>query len=587
MTGTRLGQNSILAIFLLAMAAMIIAAFLSFTLQREVSRTAITDQHGMILALLEQTVELGLEADRIELVHQSLSELQSFPALVGVVLLDTEETLITSIPEGFVPTESMLRDMDSTAGHVEGDVSYSWHAFEDASGSVMGYFLIATTLGPANSQIRAGMSRISFGVTLVLLPILLLFTRQVHRLELSLHGAREGAERATKIKDVFLANMSHEMRTPLTAILGYVDLLQGGNVSTEKHSEYLSIVSENGDHLLVLINDILDLSKVEAGRMEVERIPTSLPDLLRDLNQLLELRVRYREVSSEIRLAGPIPATIHTDPVRLRQILLNLVGNALKFTYQGQVRVSASVDATKQPHCLRIVVEDTGIGMTEDEMSRVFDPFTQADGSTTRRFGGTGLGLAVSLRLARLLGGDITVQSEHGVGSSFVLTIDLGSLDGVAMVESLGETALPMKIGGGDHSAALEDLQANVLVAEDNPVNQKLLRLILEKAGVTVDLVENGVAAVDAALFARETGHPYDLVLMDMFMPILDGHTATHQLRTLDYRGPIVALTASAMAEDREKCLAAGCDDFLTKPIDRKRLLEVVKSAVGNGGKKV
>jgi CheY-like chemotaxis protein len=155
------------------------------------------------------------------------------------------------------------------------------------------------------------------------------------------------------------------------------------------------------------------------------------------------------------------------------------------------------------------------------------------------------------------------------------------------MVESLGETALPMKIGGGDHSAALEDLQANVLVAEDNPVNQKLLRLILEKAGVTVDLVENGVAAVDAALFARETGHPYDLVLMDMFMPILDGHTATHQLRTLDYRGPIVALTASAMAEDREKCLAAGCDDFLTKPIDRKRLLEVVKSAVGNGGKKV
>ena len=439
----------------------------------------------------------------------------------------------------------------------------------------------------------------------------------------ALKESNQIAESATRAKSEFLANMSHEIRTPMTAILGYADILLEESVG-QASCEHVKVIKRNGEHLLGLINDILDLSKVEAGKMQIEPICCSPFDLLAEVASLMRVRATAKQLRLEMEQVGPLPETILTDPLRLRQVLINLVGNAIKFTDQGEVRIAvrliggAAVSAAsvgwaerseshqnRAEYCgaavsaamagetpapqavpglqLRFDVTDTGIGMNEEQIGKLFQAFSQVDNSSTRKFGGTGLGLCISQRLAEAMGGKIEVHSTLGKGSTFSVTIDPGPLDGIRMIQNLQEALL-------EHpptpSAATPDeikLSGRILLAEDGPDNQRLIAFVLRKAGAEVTLAENGQLAHDEALAALAQGTPFDVILMDMQMPVMDGYETTRSLRNEGYHGPIVALTAHAMAEDRQKCLDAGCDDFATKPIDRQMLLSAAAHWMDRG----
>jgi len=394
--------------------------------------------------------------------------------------------------------------------------------------------------------------------------------------------AQERAEAASRAKSEFLANMSHEIRTPMAAILGYADLLaeeDGLERAPTHRREAITTIRRNGEHLLTLINDILDVSKVEAGRMSVERMPTSIVQILAEVESLMQVRLVGGPVRLRTECATEIPERIETDPTRLRQILTNLIGNAIKFTEEGSIVVRVSFEQGP-PARVRFDVVDTGVGMSAEQLERVrrFDAFSQADSSTTRKYGGTGLGLRISAALAKLLGGELRVDSEAGRGSTFSLTIDPGDIRGAAMTPPqcgvfLGEApAAPAADQTASNPMPLRGVR--VLLAEDGIDNQRLIMLHLKKSGAEAELAENGLVAVERVREAAEAGRAFDLVLMDMQMPELDGYAATARLRDMGFRLPIVALTAHAMDGDRGKCLDAGCDDYLTKPIKREVLIE-------------
>ncbi len=394
----------------------------------------------------------------------------------------------------------------------------------------------------------------------------------------NLQRLRAQAEAATRIKSDFLANMSHEIRTPMTAILGFTDMLcesMPGALSSDK-AEALRAIRRNGEHLLELINDILDVSKIEAGRMMVERIAFSPIEVLEEVVAILKPRARQKHISLAIERAAEVPDTIVSDPTRFRQILINLIGNAIKFTDVGCVRVAVSIDsadaAEAAPRMLCVDVIDSGIGIDRDKLGEIFEPFSQADTSTTRRFGGTGLGLTISRRLATLLGGSLTAESNPGAGSAFRLRIDIASS---AATPEHDRANSPTQRLQGSTETMLKSLR--ILVAEDGPDNQRLILHVLRKAGAHATVVENGELACDAAIQAWRAGMPYDVVLMDMQMPVMDGYAAVRRLRAEGYDLPIVALTAHAMSDDREKCLAAGTDEYDTKPIDRQRLIGLIR----------
>jgi signal transduction histidine kinase/CheY-like chemotaxis protein/HPt (histidine-containing phosphotransfer) domain-containing protein len=443
--------------------------------------------------------------------------------------------------------------------------------------------LIPITLGYLEfAGVRAGFFGPAFGsalrvVVMVLAMLVLLWwiAAKLHRVDVERAQAVLTAESANRIKSEFLANMSHEIRTPMTAIIGYADLLLDPHQCVSERLNQVNIVRRNAEYLLAIVNDILDLSKIEAGQLVTESISTAPCQIVSEVVSMMRVRALERKIELSVRIDGPVPRTIHSDPTRLRQILINLIGNAIKFTEAGEVRVTARlVDPPESAHPrLRFEVTDTGVGMTPEAMSRLFEPFSQADTSTTRRFGGTGLGLAISKRLAEKLGGDITVESTPGRGSCFALFVDTGPLTGVEMVSDYTET--------GRERVELEldgfSLSGNILLAEDGIDNRQLLSLYLIKAGVQVTLAEDGMAALEMATNAMESGTPFDLILMDMRMPKLDGYTATARLRGRGYTGPIVALTAHAMAGDRDKCIRCGCTDYLTKPVRRAGLLEMVQ----------
>lgn len=389
----------------------------------------------------------------------------------------------------------------------------------------------------------------------------------------ALRAAKDSAEAANSAKTEFLANVSHELRTPLTAVLGYADLLLEDPRLPTDLSAGVETIRRSGKHLLGLINDLLDISKIESGHMTFERLACSPGALVREVEALMRERATSRGLALSVEFCAPLPSAVHTDPTRVRQILINLVGNAIKFTHSGAVLVRVTLtDALPRP-LLSISVRDSGIGIDPEGLERLFKPFSQADTSTSRRFGGTGLGLAISRRLARLLGGDISVTSTPGRGSTFRLTIDPGDLSNVPTMDSPQPAAgpappsLPPPI-----PRSLTDLR--LLLAEDGPDNQRLIKHVLTKAGARVDLADNGARAVENALIAEASGRPYDLILMDVQMPEMDGHEATAALRAAGYAGPILALTAHAMAGDRDRCLEAGCNDYLTKPIDRAKLID-------------
>jgi len=382
------------------------------------------------------------------------------------------------------------------------------------------------------------------------------------------------AEEANQSKSEFLANMSHEIRTPMTAILGFNDILLD-NATEPDDIDAARTVKENGEYLLNLINEILDLSKIEAGKLEVEQLECSPHGIIADVASLMRVRAKAKGLPLNVQFEGPIPKTIQSDPTRLRQILINIVGNAIKFTETGSIQiVTRLLDETGEKPRLQFGVTDTGIGIAVDKIDMLFKPFTQADDSTTRKFGGTGLGLSISKRLVELLGGEFSVSSTMGQGSTFSVSVSTGPLDNVNLIHDSREDV---------NEDVKEDVKVPlrnlcILLAEDGPDNQRLIGFILKKAGAEVELADNGQIALELANTARSEGLPFDVILMDMQMPVLDGYAATRRLREEGYTLPIIALTAHAMSSDRQKCLDAGCDDYATKPIDRKKLIETIAS---------
>jgi len=395
--------------------------------------------------------------------------------------------------------------------------------------------------------------------------------------------ARAQADNANRAKSEFLANMSHEIRTPMTAILGYSDFLLDPEQSPKQRAEHVRVIQRNGDHLLSLINDILDLSKIEAGRFEIARERVELAGFLRDVVTPVRLHAEQRGLDFEVRCVGSLPENVCTDPTRLRQVLVNVLTNAVKFTECGGVALeierAAEHDASPT---LEFRVRDSGPGLDEDQMRQIFAPFSQCDASHARRHAGTGLGLTISRNLARLLGGDLTVDSAPGRGSVFTLRIACPEADRSAtlpgdQVRRLIDADAAIDAG----PAPIPSLTGRVLLAEDGADNRRRVAFVLRRAGLEVENAADGDEAVEMILGADGAGRPFDLVLMDIQMPGLDGHGATRLLRDRGVNTPIIALTAHAMSGDREKCLEAGCDDYLTKPIDRDRLLATCAEHLG------
>ncbi len=391
-------------------------------------------------------------------------------------------------------------------------------------------------------------------------------------------AAAESAESADRAKSEFLANMSHEIRTPMTAILGFAENLLDSSQSKSEKLNCIQTIRRNGKYLLGLINDILDLSKIEAGKATIERQSTQPCRIVAEVAALMRVRADAKGLPFNIEYTGVIPQTIRCDVTRLRQILINLIGNAIKFTEVGAVcLVTRLVDDGDEPY-LQFDVIDTGCGLIQEQEAKLFQPFMQADTSTTRKFGGTGLGLTISKRFAALLGGDIVLLTTAiGVGSTFRATVATGSLDGVKMLEDpMSATVVPDDAVAVARAPRSDLHGCRILLAEDGPDNQRLISFVLKKAGAEVTVEENGQLAFDAALTARDHNEPFDVILMDMQMPVMDGYEATARLRQEGYTGPIIALTAHAMSSDREKCINAGCDDYATKPVDRQELIETI-----------
>jgi signal transduction histidine kinase/CheY-like chemotaxis protein len=391
-------------------------------------------------------------------------------------------------------------------------------------------------------------------------------------IERALRQAKDAADAASRAKSEFLANMSHEIRTPLNGIIGTVNLLKASCLDP-RQLHYANLASTSGENLLELINDILDFSKIEAGKLAIETLDFDLGRLLTDLAGGLSLRAEQKKLTFTCEAAADVPLQLQGDPNRVRQVLLNLTGNALKFTGTGEVAVRIQlVERNADSAQLRFSVRDTGIGIAADKLGELFQKFTQADASTTRKFGGTGLGLAICKQLVELMGGQIGVTSREGAGAEFWFTLRLAVqqapavMSGAAAAEPVATAKLALLPG---------QKSARVLVAEDNFINQEIIRALLGLLGLAPELVGDGLEAVRAV----NEGN-YDLVFMDMQMPELDGYEATQRIRaaaTGRARVPIIAMTANAMIGDREKCLKAGMDDYISKPIDTVALVGILQ----------
>ncbi|WP_200761276.1 ATP-binding protein [Poriferisphaera corsica] len=455
-------------------------------------------------------------------------------------------------------------------------------------GSNMHVMLVAQDRWLDQERSRVALLNLIMTLTLLLLAGLValqLWNRaKQKRTELQLIDARNQAEGASDAKSEFLANMSHEIRTPMTAILGYADTLEEEQ-DRNNTLNAISAIHRNGEHLLRIINDILDLSKIEVGKLGLLEESMSPVMILGEILSLMRPRATEKNLTLEANVIGRVPERINSDATRIRQILINLVSNAIKFTHEGNITITCQY-TDWQPWktnesaggMLQYQVTDTGIGIDDLTKERIFEPFNQGDNSPTRLVGGTGLGLTITKRLCELLGGSLQLTSEKGRGSTFSVNIPLQG-KGYRLVEwpSISQLA-------DTHTEASQPPPPNanislqkrhILLAEDATDNRKLISYLLEKAGATVTTVENGQEALDTIKNLSSTTHHYDLIIMDMQMPVMDGFTATREIRNLGYKFPILGLTAHALEGDREQCIASGCDEYATKPIDRHGLIEL------------
>lgn len=387
-----------------------------------------------------------------------------------------------------------------------------------------------------------------------------------------LKNAKDAAEVANSTKSAFLANMSHEIRTPLGAVLGFSELILNDDMSPSDRHNSVEVIKRNGQLLSNIINDILDLSKVEAGKMEMEKVQVPFSEVMKEISSSLSLGASEKGLKLIVGSQGAIPNYIKTDPLRLRQILLNIVGNAIKFTQRGSVQITFQmIKATNGSAKLAFIVKDTGEGVQPEQISRLFVPFSQADVSTTRKFGGTGLGLILSKKLANALGGDIVLtETIPGHGSTFTITIDPGDVQLSYETNSHYQFSNVATVKEGTHLTSL-----HILLVEDSLDNQLLISRVLKKAGAEVTTANNGREGYEQALAGN-----YDVVLMDLQMPEMDGYEATKLLRDNGYRKPIIALTAHAMKEERDRSLKSGFDNHITKPIDQKFLVSTLSNYV-------
>ncbi len=405
-------------------------------------------------------------------------------------------------------------------------------------------------------------------------------TLEEHKSELI--DARKAADAANEAKSVFLSRMSHEIRTPMNAIIGYTDILRQGVQDEVDTNHYLSTIQNSGEHLLSLINDILDLSKIEAGQMTIEQREFAIVPILHQVIQTLQVKADEKSLTLQLDIDGKIPETIVADETRLRQILINIVGNAIKFTHRGGVvLIARSVSRGNGAVNLEFDIVDSGVGIPQDAIASIFRPFSQADDSVTRRFGGTGLGLSICKQLSEALGGGIQVESKPGQGSTFRVTISAGELS--TDTQWLTRQALAVTNHSSPRARQLRQFTGgHALVVDDSKANRDLAGLMLKRVGVTFEKAENGQVALD-----KIAASTFDVVLMDVNMPVMDGLAATRKLRESGSQLPVVALTAMAVDGEKQHCFDAGCDNFLAKPIRIDMLADVLSNYLQVGDAEV
>ena len=473
------------------------------------------------------------------------------------------------------PADSLLHD---PATAPPGSSLAHWHdRLSDPHANVAGIELVACRLDGTEVPVEVTLSMVGTQEGLWVVAAIRDVTDRkrgeeaLRASEEAIRAARDAALETSRLKSQFLANMSHEIRTPMNGVLGLAHLLLDTEL-TPLQRRYMVALRDSGLSLLTILNEILDFSKVEAGKLELEAVDFDLPDLVQAVAALLASSVREKRLFLRVDIAPGTPRRVRGDPGRLRQILTNLGGNAVKFTDTGGVTLAVGPSPAGGSSTIRFVVLDTGVGIEPGAKAHLFDPFTQADASTTRRFGGTGLGLAICHQLINLMGGQFDFDSEPGKGSRFWFDVELPPSSQPATTAPVPKVRSRPRVANA----------ARALVVDDSEINRLVARDMLESLGYGVDVARNGAEAVEAA------AQGYDLILMDCLMPVMDGYEATARIRKVERRHtPIVAITASVLPGDRERCLAAGMDEYLSKPLDPEELASIAERFQDAGSRAV